>query len=120
MSRMYASSDSVQGPLRRAPEWVRAIDPRAVDEQRRQGFPDFYGDDFCEECGQRNPTWWVAPEVWDVVTDGERGAALCPSCFCFAWQAKTGQEVVCELRVRPRDPRMTAAPTTDRKAAESP
>jgi len=38
------------------------------------------GDLKCHECGQWNPCWFTANEIWNKVTP-DRSGILCPSCF---------------------------------------
>lgn len=40
-------------------------------------------EDFCEECGRENVTWFGPSEIWNKVVrvPGERDQMLCPVCF---------------------------------------
>lgn len=38
------------------------------------------GDTICQSCGQPNPCWFAANEIWNRVVP-ERSGVLCPSCF---------------------------------------
>lgn len=45
--------------------------------------PDAHPEDFCQECGRPNVTWFAPSPVWNAVLDpsDERESILCPVCF---------------------------------------
>ncbi|HEU5026640.1 MAG TPA: hypothetical protein VFV01_17115 [Spirillospora sp.] len=88
----------------KAPQWVQSVTPNEIVHQRLLGWPDFHPEDFCHQCGQRNPVWWADSELWNTTTAGlARGqmGVLCPSCFAAGWEAATGLPVIWELRLDP-------------------
>lgn len=54
--------------------------PDQIAEQHAKGWPDFHPEDYCHQCGDRNPRWW-APE-WPALM-GTHAGILCPRCFAL-------------------------------------
>lgn len=81
---------------RNAPKWVQSVTPTEIIRQRAIGWPDFHPEDFCHECGRRNPVWWVESEDWNRAGDHN---ILCPPCFTTAWEAATGQRGIWQVRL---------------------
>ena len=41
--------------------------------------PKSHPENFCNQCGSKNPTWYAPNEIWNHVC--EKWEIICPSCF---------------------------------------
>jgi hypothetical protein len=82
-----------------------SVTPEDIEHQRQNGWTDFGPEDFCHNCGGRNPaSWCVDSDRWNAAfPDGHplRGAIVCPGCFVAAHHAATGLSTTWRLT---RDP----------------
>jgi hypothetical protein len=88
-----------------AAEWAQAVTPAEIARQRAAGWPDFHPEDFCHQCGRRNPNWHADTETWQTATgsSGDGGGILCPSCFAALWERVTGKTaIIWRLSLDPR------------------
>ena len=76
------------------------IDVAEIDAQRAAGWPDFHPEDYCHECGRRNPVW--STDLWNATRGDDYVTIRCPSCFVFAWERIAGVRICWELRADPQ------------------
>ncbi len=60
---------------------LRHVDIGALRAQQEKGWNDFHPEDFCYECGIKNPRWFT-PE-WTLVHP-KSGGITCPICFMLS------------------------------------
>jgi len=84
-----------------APDWVQSVSLDEINKQRSIGWPDFHPEDFCHQCGQRNPNWFTNKEDWQQATQflpRRELEILCPSCFCHELALVEPETQVWELK----------------------
>lgn len=74
-----------------APPWVQSVTLAQIAEQRKKGWVDFHPENFCHECGQRNPVWWVSSKRWNTAYP-DSNPIVCPNCFILAYSKAIGSE----------------------------
>lgn len=80
-----------------APDWVAAVLPEEIVQQRALGWPNFHPEDFCHRCGRRNPTWYTDAETWMAATavrarETGREGIFCTSCFVDLHGQQVGEQ----------------------------
>lgn len=73
------------------------LDPRPTSETRA-GEQEGSTMEFCQICGQVNPTWFAPSELWNRVIP-ERSGMLCPNCFIARAERQGVHPTAWELRL---------------------
>lgn len=73
-----------------------------LEDQKLRGWPDTHPEDFCHRCGNRNLSWFVDSELWNVAWaeaafEGGYQSVLCPPCFAELWTRATGHAMTWQL-----------------------
>lgn len=72
-----------------------------IDRQRSLGWPDFHPEDFCHQCGGRNPIWWVDSDRFNAAyghpSEHPHNGIVCPSCFVADHESATGMQATWRL-----------------------